>query len=266
MSLDRQSIEKRDFPIGRRGYDPEAVDAHLAAIAADVEELKLSAHRRTETLATSASDQIRTIIEAAENSAREIQGQAETEARAVRAEATEEATATREDANVQAREYVSGVHEATAGMLQRLEAMESELGQLLEGLRTGANRLTADLQLLESNFDEVRGSVAPRTPKFEPETVEQPQTKRSSGQSSTSTSGLGSAPTDRIVDDFQAPAQAADGDAAEAADDAEDARLVALNMALDGTAREETDKYLEANFKLADRTGLLDEVYASVSG
>ena len=23
MALDRQSIEKKDFPVGRRGYDPE---------------------------------------------------------------------------------------------------------------------------------------------------------------------------------------------------------------------------------------------------
>ena len=37
VALDRQSIEKRDFPIGRRGYDPDAVDAHLAMLADEVE-------------------------------------------------------------------------------------------------------------------------------------------------------------------------------------------------------------------------------------
>jgi len=35
VALDRQSIEKKDFPIGRRGYDPEAVDVHLAGLADD---------------------------------------------------------------------------------------------------------------------------------------------------------------------------------------------------------------------------------------
>ena len=40
MALDRQSIEKRDFPFGRRGYEPAAVDAHLAAVAREVEALK----------------------------------------------------------------------------------------------------------------------------------------------------------------------------------------------------------------------------------
>ena len=43
MALDRQSIEKKDFPIGRRGYDPEAVDSHLASLAEEVEALSTAA-------------------------------------------------------------------------------------------------------------------------------------------------------------------------------------------------------------------------------
>ena len=50
------------------------------------------------------------------------------------------------------------------------------------------------------------------------------------------------------------------------ADDSEGARLIALNMALNGTPREETERYLAENFQLADPAGLLDEVYASVEG
>jgi hypothetical protein len=49
-------------------------------------------------------------------------------------------------------------------------------------------------------------------------------------------------------------------------DDTEGARLIALNMALNGTPRDETDRYLAENFTLADRESLLDEVYASVEG
>ncbi len=37
-------------------------------------------------------------------------------------------------------------------------------------------------------------------------------------------------------------------------------------MALNGTPREETERYLAENFELPDRDGLLDEVYASVEG
>jgi hypothetical protein len=60
-----------------------------------------------------------------------------------------------------------------------------------------------------------------------------------------------------------APPAAAGGDAA---DDVEGARLIALNMALNGQSRAETDKYLADNFELSDRGALLDEVYATVEG
>ena len=40
-------------------------------------------------------------------------------------------------------------------MLQRVDAMESELGALVESLRTGANRLSADLSLLSGNMGEL---------------------------------------------------------------------------------------------------------------
>jgi len=37
-------------------------------------------------------------------------------------------------------------------------------------------------------------------------------------------------------------------------------------MALNGQARDETDRYLAENFDLPDRQRLLDEVYSSVEG
>ena len=49
-------------------------------------------------------------------------------------------------------------------------------------------------------------------------------------------------------------------------DGAEGARLIALNMALNGTPREETAQYLEENFDLDDQDQILDEVYARVGG
>jgi hypothetical protein len=44
------------------------------------------------------------------------------------------------------------------------------------------------------------------------------------------------------------------------------ARIVALDMALSGTSREDTDRYLAANYDLSDRAALLDEVYAAAGG
>ncbi|HET8537255.1 MAG TPA: hypothetical protein VFL73_08765 [Solirubrobacteraceae bacterium] len=69
------------------------------------------------------------------------------------------------------------------------------------------------------------------------------------------------------------PAKAAEPAKPEAAaskasdgDEAESARLIALNMALNGEPREATDKYLADNYDLSDRAALLDEVYDSVGG
>ncbi len=267
MALDRQSIEKKDFPIGRRGYDPEAVDVHLHALADEIDELKRSARRRSESLAAAASEQVRSIVEAAETSAADIQRQAEDEAREIRAEASTEADATREHATSEARDYVGRVSESTSGMLERIDAMESELTALIESLRTGSNRLNADLQLLEGNLTAVKNAVVPR-PQFEPE---QPAARRPEPEPAPA---VPSEPFEEstevtvvaareILSD--APAEPAPQSRTNGGDD-DGARLIALNMALNGTPREETDRYLAENFKLTDRRGLLDEVYSSVQG
>jgi DivIVA domain-containing protein len=271
MPLDRQSIEKKDFPIGRRGYDPEAVDAHLTWIAREIEELKLSSRRRTETLATSASEQVRAIVEAAEASATQIQSEAETQAREIRTEAAAEADAARTEATTQARSYVSRVSESTAVMMQRLEAMQSELGNLTDSLRTGANRLNADLQLLDGNFDDVRGAVGARghfESEAEPADAGEYDTFDAEREPVNEPAGTGSeASESELADRELSDREASELEVSPAADgDIEGARLIALNMALNGTAREETDRYLALNFELSDRAQLLDEVYASVEG
>jgi hypothetical protein len=37
-------------------------------------------------------------------------------------------------------------------------------------------------------------------------------------------------------------------------------------MALNGTPRDEVDRYLAENFELSDRAALIEEVYSSVEG
>ncbi len=161
MALDRQSIEKHDFPVGSHGYDPQAVDAHLSALADEFSEYKSEARRRTETLASSASAQVRAIITAAETSAAEMQRTAEAEARDIREEAHQEARATRERASEDVREHVGRVSEATSAMLSRLDGMESELSGLIESLRNGASRLDSDLRELEAELGQVGEQVKP---------------------------------------------------------------------------------------------------------
>ena len=47
---------------------------------------------------------------------------------------------------------------------------------------------------------------------------------------------------------------------------AEGARVIALNMALNGSSREETARYLSENFELEDPEALLDDVFARAGG
>jgi DivIVA domain-containing protein len=270
VALDRQSIEKKDFPVGRRGYDPEAVDAHLSTLADEIADYKRSARRRSDTLASSASEQVRAIVEAAETSAADIQRDAERDAREIRDEANSEAQATREQATEEAREYVGKVSEATNSMLQRVDAMESELGALVDSLRTGSNRLNADLQLLESNLSEVSDVVKPRLrfepePEPEPEQAAEPEPEPAPEPEPEQPDASSAAAEEAAAADPE-KAKSGESQPADGGDDAEGARLIALNMALNGTPRDETARYLSENFQLSDRDALLDEVYASVEG
>jgi cell division septum initiation protein DivIVA len=307
VALDRQSIEKKDFPVGRRGYEPAAVDAHLTAISEEVEELKRASRQRTESLASASSEQVRAIIDAAENSASEIHRLAEEDARELRADATRDAKATRDRATTDAREYIDKVSAATNDLLARIDAMQNELGALFESLKAGASRITADLHLLDGNLGEVREAVAP--PRFEaepasaavqaaaadeyidPEVQDAAElygvdagelaaaTAAADAASATNTppdtgSGPSSTPPLATASPASSAPPASTGAGAPvhrdptggAGEDVEGARLIALNMALDGTSREETDRYLAENFKLSDRDALLDEVYESVNG
>ncbi len=46
--------------------------------------------------------------------------------------------------------------------------------------------------------------------------------------------------------------------------DLDGARLIALNMALNGESRADAERYLAEHFKLVDRAKLIDEVYAAI--
>ena len=270
MALDRQSIEKRDFPIGRRGYETAAVDLHLSKIAREVEALQRSARSPSAapaapqqagaSLASIASAQVQAIVEAAESSAASIEREARDNAAQVEQDAAREAQRIRDEAIARSQDHVGKVHEATALMLQRVDAMESELGALIDSLRTGANRLSADLSLLSGNMGELYTAAGSESaPAADPDVYDPPE--------------IVVVEEEEVVvvavfeDDEPEPvAVAEDEPEAEGDDDVEGARLIALNMALNGQTREETDKYLAENFDLADREALLDEVYATVEG
>ena len=121
VDFDRQAVERRDFPIGRRGYDPAAVDAHLRALADELEELQRAAITggADVSVASTAGTQVQSILQAAETAAAEIERHALENARQVREDADRDAERTREEALGRARQHVSAVAQVTARLLEQ---------------------------------------------------------------------------------------------------------------------------------------------------
>jgi DivIVA domain-containing protein len=210
MALDRDSIARRDFPTHRRGYDPTAVDAHLDALASEVNALQRRAAEPA-TLSQQAGEQVRAIVQAAERGAQEI----------------------RETAAAEAREHVARVTEAADRLRARIEQMQGDVTALLGDLREDAVRLRDDLGALQAGAGELGRAAAPAV--ASPESAEPAQ-----------------------GDTAVAAVTGSKGDAAAA-------RIVALDMALSGTPRDETGRFLAEHYDLADHQSLLDEVYAAAS-
>ena len=277
MDLDRQAIERKDFPIGRRGYDPDAVDAHLRALAGEFEDIQRTAvHGSPDvSLASSAATQVQSILEAAEATAADIEHHALEEARSVREEADRDADRNREESLERARAHVAAVEQAASGLLERVGSMEGEVGALVESLRAGARRLASDLAAVETGMHELydaaagrggaAGAPAPSAATPPPAPVQEPPASSPPEPAAPAEAPREAAPSAEV------PAAEASPPAAEqpkepVPGDIDGARLVALNMALNGESRAETERYLAENFELPDRLKLIDEVYAAVEG
>ena len=138
----------------------------------------------------------------------------------------------RDAAHAEAREHVAHVTAAADRLRERIAQMERDMTQLTLDLRTGAERLRGDLDELQAGTDELsdtRREATPQAAAPEPEAQPAPPA---------------AGPPEK------------NGDSAAA-------RIVALDMALSGKAREDTDHYLAENYDLPDRAALLDEVYAA---
>src|SRR4051794_9875786 len=202
--MDRPSIQRSDFPTVRRGYEPDAVDAHLRQVADEVEAL-----RSRGPVASAASSHVQKILEAAETTADQL----------------------RADAGEEAREHVHRVSTAARELLERLGAMHDELGSMMDRLREEAGRLSAELRTLERDIVE----LAPPVEEPEPEPEREPVAVE--------------------------PEPEPEPEPHAKPDDVEAARLVALDMALAGTPRDETEQYLAEHYTLADPGAILDNVY-----
>ena len=171
---------------------------------------------------------------AAGDRVRAIVEAAEAAAAQIRAEAEQEA------------ERIRARAEERASTLR--QEVRTDVSALVASIRDGIDRLRGDLEQLERRVSE---SVPAAERPTQPPVAAQPEAPAASEAE------------DEGEED---PDIALAADAAVGMDEAEPegARLVALNMALDGAKREEVDAYLREHFKLRDTDAMLDDVYATV--
>jgi DivIVA domain-containing protein len=278
VELDRHYIERKDFSVARRGYDQQEVDLHLRQLADTITELKAQLKATPAGVAGAAAEQVRQIVEAAEESAAEIERRATEEARRVTEDASQRAREARERADRESAEQLERVQQTAEGMLERADALETELDTMISGIGEAAKglvgRMRSSASELESELESIRQELTAVRP---PEPVAPPVAADADGD--------GVAPGEAI-ERVSVPESADEGEPAPAAEEpppapepvtagdagaagpggAEGARLVALNMALNGTPREETARYLADNFELDDQEAILDDVYSRVGG
>jgi len=315
VGLDRQAIERRDFPIGRRGYDPAAVDAHLRELATQFEALQRGgASADQPSLAVSAGMQVQGIIAAAEKASAEIERDAREQLQRTRDEALLDAARLREDAIAQGRTLVAAVTQATSVLLERVGSMDGELASLVDSLRAGATRLTGDLAAVKGNMGELYDAASSRggtltpgagatearareiasSPAEPAPSSAAPEPSEPSAASSSEAeaappkarsapitgAGVGSPGSSDAKAALNVPDSVATSTAQatltmaaeepvaaapkEPEGDLDGARLIALNMALNGDSRADAERYLAENFKQIDRAKLIAEVYAAI--
>jgi hypothetical protein len=169
------------------------------------------------------------------------------------AAAAEQVRAIVEAAERETEAQLRRVQEAADGLGARADQIERELERLAEGVRDAIRALRADLKELRG------GAAAAGDPAPEPvakgatvahaEPPEEIKPPAEQGEA---------AEAEAAAELAEAPPATPPGN--------EGARVIALNMALSGTPREQTAAYLAENFELDDPDALLDDVYSRAGG
>jgi hypothetical protein len=119
VTVEREAIERRDFAIVESGYEPAAVDAHLRAVASEVERLGRSAGGAS-SVAGSAASQVQSVLDAAQQAAAQIEDDARRQAEQAGAQAIADA-----------RAQVAAVTAAAQALLERLSQLDSDMSRLV---------------------------------------------------------------------------------------------------------------------------------------
>jgi hypothetical protein len=194
--------------------------------------------------AASTAEKVRAILEAAERSAAELEAEAREHAARIRAEAEHEADS-----------RLTRAREVAAHLAERAGDLEGQVADI-----------RASIASLSRELEDLRGAAAPSAAAAE-EPAADASLRESEPVASVTTED-----EETDLDETIAAAEVAAArgpqavEAADAPGRGEGARVIALNMALRGTPRDETARYLAENFELDDPDSLLDDVYARAGG
>jgi vacuolar-type H+-ATPase subunit H len=162
------------------------------------------------------------------------------------------------------------VKEVTDRVREAIEVAEKRAKEIVQRAETEAQRIRAEAEAAASRrldevqkaLDDLQGRLSGEArSEASPGTVTAPEPAPPATHEPPATSDRGPEPTPPPVEtDPHSPEPAnGGGDGQEAA-----ARLVAMKLALDGTAREEARRQLATDYDLADLDALLEDVYSRV--
>ena len=276
--MEREEIVRDDFPTVRKGWSPEAVEVHLRAVADWVAATSSRAREVPTPTADAASERVGAVLAAAESTAAEIVEEAEAEAERIVIAARAEADQIRAAARTESEEAVSAASREASGRVEQAQAAVEGLVAQADKLRSQVGALGRDLASnvpglgssagTEPGLDEIPDmpaeSAGESAPELEPE-PEEPKVGAEPERSPAPAPAAGKPTDDELIARLRASAEAPEAEEppAPAVSGSEQgaARLVAMNMALEGSSREQIAKQLKAEFGAVEGVdGLLDDV------
>ncbi|MDJ0925920.1 MAG: DivIVA domain-containing protein, partial [Acidimicrobiia bacterium] len=175
MDLSHQSITGRHFELNRRGYDPDAVNAHLSEIASAVAEREGRIAELEATIeslqakvqdANESEEALRLTLKAAAHAKEELLAGAREQAKTMEDEAGAKAEATVAEATARAEE-LTGAAEARAAAID--EAAKSRAGDVARAALAESEALVVRIEGLRESLETAENALAALQTQASPE-------------------------------------------------------------------------------------------------
>jgi hypothetical protein len=275
--MEREQIIREDFPTSRKGWDPAAVRAHLERVADSA-----GAGPAEPNLGDVAAGQVRSVLAAAESAASEIGARAKAEAAEIVASARAEADELLNRAKADAGTHTGAAQEAVDGLVAEAEALRAQVADLSRRVAGAAPAAEGPGPVIDPEPtpptipeptpdpvpEPIPDPVPEPTPDPSPDPLPEPTPEPAAAAATPEPVAVANGDsTDDLIAQLRAGAgepAPANGDPAAPAISGSDvgaARLVAMNMALDGADRDAIAGQLRTEFgEVPGLEGLLDEV------